>query len=72
MRTRSTSSPTPGPGVLESATAPRQGSVAPPLVTVVIVNWNGAHLLPDCLDALAAQDLPDGQLAVWWRATTPG
>jgi GT2 family glycosyltransferase len=36
-----------------------------PLVTVVIVNWNGAHLLPACLDALAAQDLPAGQMAVW-------
>jgi GT2 family glycosyltransferase len=36
-----------------------------PLVTVVIVNWNGAHLLPDCLDALAAQDLPAGRMAVW-------
>ena len=36
-----------------------------PLVTVVIVNWNGAHLLPDCLDALAAQDLPHGRMAVW-------
>ncbi len=23
--------------------------------TVVVVNWNGAHLLPSCLDALAAQ-----------------
>jgi hypothetical protein len=41
------------------------GGEATPLVTVVIVNWNGAHLLPDCLDALAAQDLRDGQLAVW-------
>jgi hypothetical protein len=40
------------------------GEAAPP-VTVVIVNWNGAHLLPDCLDALAAQDLPDRQMAVW-------
>ena len=36
-----------------------------PLVTVVVVNWNGAHLLPPCLDALAAQDLPAGQMAVW-------
>jgi len=25
------------------------------LATVVIVNWNGAHLLPPCLDALAKQ-----------------
>ncbi len=29
--------------------------VSSPLATVVIVNWNGAHLLPDCLDALAKQ-----------------
>jgi GT2 family glycosyltransferase len=36
-----------------------------PLVTVVVLNWNGAHLLPDCLRGLAAQDVPDGQLAVW-------
>ena len=36
-----------------------------PLVTVVIVNWDGAHLLPPCLEALAAQDLPAGQMAVW-------
>jgi GT2 family glycosyltransferase len=39
--------------------------VTDPLVTVVVLNYDGAHLLPDCLDALAAQDLPDGQLAVW-------
>ncbi len=36
-----------------------------PLVTVVVLNYNGAHLLPPCLDALAAQDLPAGQMAVW-------
>jgi GT2 family glycosyltransferase len=39
--------------------------VAEPLVTVVVLNWNGAHLLPDCLDGLAAQDLPEGQAALW-------
>jgi GT2 family glycosyltransferase len=39
--------------------------VVEPLVTVVVVNWNGAHLLPDCLGGLAAQDLPEGQVAVW-------
>jgi GT2 family glycosyltransferase len=27
-----------------------------PFVSVVIVNWNQGHLLPDCLDALLAQD----------------
>jgi GT2 family glycosyltransferase len=58
MRTRSIPSPVPGPGPSEPAPA------APP-VTVVVVNWNGAHLLPACLDALAAQDLPAGQMAVW-------
>jgi GT2 family glycosyltransferase len=36
-----------------------------PLVTVVVLNYNGAHLLPDCLDGLAAQDLPEGQLETW-------
>jgi GT2 family glycosyltransferase len=30
---------------------------------VVVVNWNGAELLPDCLEALAKQDLPLGT----WR-----
>jgi GT2 family glycosyltransferase len=39
--------------------------VTEPLVTVVVLNWNGAHLLPDCLDGLAAQDLPEGQMATW-------
>jgi GT2 family glycosyltransferase len=39
--------------------------VAEPLVTVVVLNWNGAHLLGDCLDGLAAQDLPEGQMATW-------
>jgi GT2 family glycosyltransferase len=39
--------------------------VAEPLVTVVVLNWNGAHLLVDCLRGLAAQDLPEGQVAVW-------
>jgi len=35
------------------------------LATVVVLNFNGAHLLPDCLDGLAAQDLPEGRMAVW-------
>ncbi len=29
-----------------------------PIATVVIVNYNGAHLLEACLDALAQQDMP--------------
>ncbi len=38
-----------------SEAQPPAGPPAQPLATVVIVNWNGAHLLPACLDALAAQ-----------------
>ncbi|MGI8418596.1 MAG: glycosyltransferase family 2 protein [Nakamurella sp.] len=34
--------------------------VGDPIATVVIVNYNGAHLLPPCLDGLAAQDMPFG------------
>jgi GT2 family glycosyltransferase len=40
-------------------------AVAEPLVTVVVLNWNGAHLFPDCLRGLAAQDLPEGQAQTW-------
>lgn len=35
------------------------------LATVVIVNFNGAALLDDCLGALAAQTLPASQFQVW-------
>ena len=28
------------------------------------MSWNGAHLLPACLDALRAQTLPPGDLSV--------
>jgi GT2 family glycosyltransferase len=34
-------------------------------VTVIVLNYNGAHLIRPSLDALAKQDLPEGQLAVW-------
>ena len=36
-----------------------------PLVTVVVLNYNGGRRVPGVLEALAAQDLPDGQVAVW-------
>ncbi|OAA24422.1 hypothetical protein UG55_103066 [Frankia sp. EI5c] len=51
--------PTPATGASAPA-GPREGALegAEPLATVVIVNWNGAHLLPPCLDALAKQDVP--------------
>ncbi len=36
----------------------------PPLVTVVIPNWNGAHLLPGCLEALRRQTCTQRQVIV--------
>ena len=35
-----------------------------PRVRAVVVTWNGAHLLAECLDSLLAQDLPPGQLEI--------
>jgi GT2 family glycosyltransferase len=39
--------------------------VTGPLVTVVVLNYNGAERIPGVLRSLAAQDLPEGQVAVW-------
>jgi GT2 family glycosyltransferase len=39
--------------------------VTGPLVTVVVLNYNGAARIPGVLRSLAAQDLPAGQMAVW-------
>ncbi len=35
-----------------------------PRVSVIVVNYNGAHLLPACLDSLTAQDYPDLEILV--------
>lgn len=39
-------------------------------VSIVIVNWNGAHLLPACLDAVRAQTRPAEQVLVVDNAST--
>jgi len=39
--------------------------VTGPLVTAVVLNYNGAERIPGVLASLAAQDLPAGQVAVW-------
>jgi GT2 family glycosyltransferase len=38
--------------------------VAEPVATVILVNYNGAHLLPDCLSALRTQTLA-GRFETW-------
>jgi GT2 family glycosyltransferase len=40
--------------------------------TVVIVNWNGAHLLGPCLDAVRKQDMDDFETWVADNASTDG
>jgi GT2 family glycosyltransferase len=42
----------------------------PPRVSVIIPNWNGAHLLPTCLGALAGQTFRDFEIVVVDNAST--
>ncbi len=44
--------------------------MAQPLVSVVIPNWNGAHLLPTCLDSLRRQTCADFEVIVVDDAST--
>jgi GT2 family glycosyltransferase len=44
----------------------------PALFSVVIPNWNGAHHLPTCLDALRAQTYPRLEVIVGDNASTDG
>jgi GT2 family glycosyltransferase len=43
-----------------------------PLLSIVIPNWNGAHHLPPCLDALRAQTYPALEIIVADNASTDG
>src|SRR6266508_1855289 len=53
------------PGTPSKSRPQGRRSVTGPLVTVVVLNYNGAERIPGVLRSLAAQDLPDGQVAVW-------
>lgn len=44
----------------------------PPLVSVIVINWNGARHLPTCLDALRAQTYPRLEIIVADNASTDG
>lgn len=46
--------------------------MADPTATVIVVNWNGGHMLPDCLGALGRQTLRDFQVWVVDNASTDG
>lgn len=43
-----------------------------PTVSVVLLNWNGAHLLPTCLDSLRAQTLQDFEIIMPDNGSTDG
>ena len=43
-----------------------------PLVYVVVLNWNGAGVLRECLDSLLAMNYPNFRVAVVDNASTDG
>src|SRR6266540_4084356 len=43
-----------------------------PLVSIVIVNWNGWHFLPACLDSLARQSYSDHEILMIDNASEDG
>jgi len=43
-----------------------------PLISVVIPNWNGAHLLPTCLNSLRRQSCSEREIIVVDNASTDG
>lgn len=45
---------------------------APPLISVIVLNWNGAAHLPRCLESLAAQTRHDFETLVLDNASTDG
>jgi GT2 family glycosyltransferase len=49
-----------------------QPAGAGPSVSVIVLNWNGAAVLPRCLDALQAQTLRDFEVLVLDNASTDG
>jgi GT2 family glycosyltransferase len=46
--------------------------LATPTVSVIIVNWNGKHLLVDCLDSLRAQTFRDFEVVLVDNGSTDG
>lgn len=43
-----------------------------PALSIVLLNWNGAHLLPACLDSLRAQTFQDYEIIVPDNGSTDG
>jgi GT2 family glycosyltransferase len=45
---------------------------APPFFSIIILNWNGKHLLAECLDAVLAQTFRDYEILVVDNGSTDG
>lgn len=50
----------------------RKYSSAAPFISVVVLNWNGAKVLPRCLEALASQTFTNFDILIWDNASTDG
>lgn len=51
---------------------PKLPQNAPPLVSVIVVNWNGEHLLKECLQALATQTYGQYEIILVDNSSTDG
>jgi len=47
-------------------------SISTPLVSIIVLNWNGRDLLAECLQALSAQTYPNYQIIVVDNGSTDG
>ena len=50
----------------------RTPQVPAPLVSLLLVNWNGGEVLPRCLDSLAAQTFLDFEIILVDNGSTDG
>jgi GT2 family glycosyltransferase len=58
-------------GRAEETRRGRKGQLMPK-VSVVVLNWNGAHLLPDCLDSVRRQTFQDIEIIMPDNGSTDG
>lgn len=49
-----------------------RSGTAPPFFSIIILNWNGKHLLGECLDSVLAQSFPDFEILVIDNGSTDG
>ena len=60
------------PSIVGATHASPKIKVLMPKVSILIVNWNGKHHLPDCLDSLALQTFRDFEVVLVDNGSTDG